>query len=113
MFAPGQSSGGVIKDFQSLKEGQKTIQEQTQKYLDQLKGLKDQQALLEKKMEAQEGNRPKAKAIVYKIKKGDTLRSVAKKFQVSPEDIRRWNRLPGKKLPAPGQKITLHSPSDP
>jgi len=40
----------------------------------------------------------------YKVRNGDSLWSIAKKFQVSARDIRRWNELrnnmihPGKKL---------------
>jgi len=109
-----RSESDLLKnDIRSIKDGQKTLQEQTKNLLDQLKGLKDQQTLLEKKIETREGKRPLSKAIVYKVKKGDTLRSIAQEFQVRPEDIRRWNRLPGKSLPTPGQKITVHSPTAP
>jgi LysM repeat protein len=98
-------------EVQSLRDGQKAIQDQLKDLLGQLKNIKDQQTLLEKKTEASNGKKPAEKPIVYKVKKGDSLRSVAQKFQVRTEDIRRWNRISGKGLPAPGQKITIHQAS--
>ncbi len=51
-----------------------------------------------------------SKPVVYKVRKGDTLSSVARKFRVSPEDLRRWNRLPPQKTLPVGQLLTVYTP---
>ena len=46
----------------------------------------------------------KKKVTYYRVRQGDSLWTIAKKFRVSPQQIRKWNRLssnlihPGKKL---------------
>jgi membrane-bound lytic murein transglycosylase D len=42
----------------------------------------------------------------YKVRKGDSLASIAKRFNVRIADLHRWNHLPGKFL-QPGQHIQL------
>jgi LysM repeat protein len=92
------------KEIQSLQEGRKTLQEQ-------VTALKDQLTVLARKSEGLGGKKEAPKAIVYKTQKGDTLNSIANKFHVRPEEIRRWNRLPSKGKPQPGQNITIYSPT--
>jgi LysM repeat protein len=87
--------------IQSLQAEQKALQEQ-------ITTLKDQLTILTKKIESQGDKKASPKATFYKIQKGDTLISIAKKFQVRPEEIRRWNHLPSKALPKPGQTITVY-----
>jgi len=98
-------------EIQSLKEGQKAFEEHTKVLQGQVTALKGQLAGLAKKRDAFEDKKPGPKAFVYKIKKGDTLNSIAKKFRVGPDDLRRWNRLPLKGKPQPGQIITIYSPT--
>jgi LysM repeat protein len=102
----------MIKDLQSLKEGQKKAEDQLGKLQEEVKSLKEHQTLLEKKAEAPVAKKPGSQTIVYKVKKGDTLQAIARKFDVKSEDIRRWNHLPANNQPKPGQKITIHSPSE-
>lgn len=90
--------------IQSLQEGQKNL-------LEQVTTLKDQVAGLAKKPESSGDKNASSGELVYMTQKGDTLYSIAKKFKVRPEDIRRWNGLPLKKNPKPGHKITLHPPN--
>ncbi len=92
------------KEIQSLQEGQKTLQEQ-------VTALKDQLTVLAKKTEGLGEKKAAPRAILYKTQKGDTLNSIANKFHVRPEEIRRWNRLPSKGKPQPGQNITIYSPT--
>lgn len=92
-------------DLQALQTEQKALQER-------LAALKDDLTGLAKKTEAQGDKKASPKAIVYKIQKGDTLRSIAKKFKVRPEDIRHWNRLPSKRIPSPGKTITVYPQPD-
>lgn len=94
-------SGPLKNEIQSLQDGQKALQEQ-------LTVLKNQQTPLAKKMETQGDKTSTSKAIIYKIQKGDTISSIAKKFRVKPEDIRLWNRLPLKTILIPGKKITIY-----
>lgn len=45
----------------------------------------------------------------YKVRKGDTVLSVADDFGVPPERIRRWNRLKGNTLRA-GRRLVIYKP---
>ncbi len=42
----------------------------------------------------------------YLVRKGDTLAGIAKKYQVSGDDIKKWNRLAAAGI-APGQKLVI------
>ena len=98
-------------EIQSLKEEQKAFQERTKVLQGQVTALKDQLTVLAKKRDSQGDKKPTPRVIVYKIQKGDTLASIAKKFRVGPDDLRRWNRLPSKGKLKPGQTITVYSPT--
>jgi LysM repeat protein len=102
--------GGLTKELGDLKAEQKTTAEK-------LAGLQGQLATLTKKVEsapakkiekAQE-KKPVRKTFVYKIRPGDTLPALAKKFGVDPEDIRRWNNLSPKAGLEVGQLLTIYS----
>ncbi len=47
-----------------------------------------------------------SKGIIYKVKKGDTLGSIAKKFRVSVKQLKRWNKID--KYIYPNQKIVIY-----
>jgi LysM repeat protein len=103
------------KEILSLKEEQKSIEERAKVLHGQVSDLKEQIAGLAKRKDAQKdsltGKKPAPKVTAYKIKKGDTLDSIAKKFRVAPEDLRRWNQLPAKGRLTPGKVITINSPT--
>ncbi len=44
----------------------------------------------------------------YKVKKGDSLYWIAKRFRVTLSDLKRWNDLRGDELLYPGQALTVH-----
>jgi len=44
--------------------------------------------------------------ITYKVKRGDNLTKIAMRHDVSPEQIRKWNHLKGRKVKA-GQKLVI------
>jgi membrane-bound lytic murein transglycosylase D len=48
-------------------------------------------------------------ATVYKVRKGDTVQTVADDFEVPVESLRRWNRLKGNGL-IPGRTLLIHKP---
>ena len=98
-------------EIQSLKEEQKAFQERTKVIQGQVNALKDQRMVLTKKKDSPGDKKPSPKVIVYKIQKGDTATSIAKKFRVGSDDLRRWNRLPSKGKLKPGQIITVYSPT--
>lgn len=50
---------------------------------------------------------PKRK--IYKVRKGDSLWSIAHKFSVSTQNLMRWNKLNKKSILKPGQKLALLS----
>jgi membrane-bound lytic murein transglycosylase D len=48
----------------------------------------------------------------YKVRKGDTVLSVADDFGVPPEKVRRWNRLKGNQLRR-GRLLVIYKPLAP
>ena len=46
--------------------------------------------------------------IGYSVRSGDSLSTIAGKFRVSVNDIKRWNKLNTSKYLQPGQKLTLY-----
>jgi len=50
-------------------------------------------------------NKPAEKFTYYKVKSGDSLWSIAKKYKVTPEEIMKWNKI-GEKI-RPGQKLKI------
>jgi cell wall-associated NlpC family hydrolase len=52
----------------------------------------------------------KNKKTVYKIKKGDTLYSIAKKFNMKLEDLLKLNKLTKKSILKPGNELTVYAP---
>ena len=45
----------------------------------------------------------------YRVKKGDSLYTIARKFQVKVADLKRWNSL-GRYI-KPGQRLTVFVPA--
>ena len=48
---------------------------------------------------------------VYRVKRGDTLSSIARLFETSVSAIKQWNRLRSNRI-SPGQRLTVYSASD-
>ncbi|HXV64827.1 MAG TPA: LysM peptidoglycan-binding domain-containing protein [Vicinamibacteria bacterium] len=51
---------------------------------------------------------PAGGAVTYRIRRGDTLSTIARRFGVSIEDLRRWNRIESDHI-VTGQAITIHA----
>lgn len=49
------------------------------------------------------------RAIVYKVQEGDTMWAIARKFNVPPRDLLRWNNLKRDAQLKPGDQITVHA----
>ena len=47
------------------------------------------------------------KRIGYRVRNGDSLARISKRFRVSVSQLRRWNKLPVGKYLQPGQRLTL------
>jgi membrane-bound lytic murein transglycosylase D len=47
-----------------------------------------------------------ASPTVYKVRRGDTLSAIAAKFNVSVNDLKKWNKLTSTRLDI-GQKLSL------
>ena len=45
--------------------------------------------------------------VSYRVKRGDSLSRIAQRFNVSVNELKQWNRLPGKYL-QPGQRLKLY-----
>lgn len=50
-----------------------------------------------------------AAAVVHRVRKGETLGSIARRYRTTVADIRRWNRLAGH-LIRPGDRLTVRQP---
>jgi membrane-bound lytic murein transglycosylase D len=48
--------------------------------------------------------------VVYRVRRGDTLSKIARQFEVSVTDIRRWNKLPHDRIIA-GESLEIYPPS--
>lgn len=65
-------------------------------------------ATIQQEKAAEATTRTVTKKTAYTVKKGDTLASIARQFDVSVSDIKQWNKLKGGKL-ALKQKLTLQT----
>ena len=50
----------------------------------------------------------RVRTVVYTVRSGDSLYLISKKFNVSINDLRRWNNLTEGKHLQPGQNLKLH-----
>jgi len=57
------------------------------------------------------GNSKKTNKQTYIVKRGDTLHSIAEKFDVAVADLKRWNKKTGNRI-QPGNKLTIMQSSD-
>ena len=96
------------KEIQFMKEEMAAFQGRTKILQEQNATLKDQLSVLENKKDLKGNKKPESKKIVYKVRKEDTIDSVANKFRVKPEELRRWNHLSSKIKLNPGQIITIY-----
>jgi membrane-bound lytic murein transglycosylase D len=46
--------------------------------------------------------------IGYTVRNGDSLARISQRFRVSVDNLKRWNRLEGRKYLQPGQRLTLY-----
>ncbi|MCE5182593.1 MAG: LysM peptidoglycan-binding domain-containing protein [Betaproteobacteria bacterium] len=49
---------------------------------------------------------------IYTVRRGDTVASIAKRFNVAVNDIQRWNNLSAKRSLMPGYKVSLMLPAN-
>jgi membrane-bound lytic murein transglycosylase D len=49
----------------------------------------------------------KIRKIQYKVRKGDSLSRIAKKFRIRVDDITQWNEISPQRYLQPGQALTL------
>jgi membrane-bound lytic murein transglycosylase D len=100
-----------LKDVNDL--GQRSLKSSGQPLLVPAKDGGDENSLqlaaapAEKAMESA-SSRTVTKKLAYAVKKGDTLASIARRFDVSVAEIKRWNKLKGEKL-ALKQKLTIET----
>ena len=48
------------------------------------------------------------KRIGYRVRRGDSLTKISRKFRVSVAQLKRWNHLPEGKYLQPGQRLTVY-----
>ncbi len=124
-----ESSGTYSKLEKKIKTMEAISLEQAEKIDKTVKTAQNTQSQLESRLKALENaNRdllakvgkfekrppeekkpsPVKEKIHYKVKKGETLRSIARKFRVSPDDLRRWNKMDKNKLVRTGEILTIY-----
>lgn len=59
-------------------------------------------------LKKQSHNRANVRTIVYQIKSGDSLSTIAYKYNVTVNELAKWNMLDKNSLIKPGQKLTVH-----
>jgi LysM repeat protein len=112
----------VKEQDEKLDKKLKTIQENLSQMETRIKNMEAHQAQLEnnfkevsKSIKAQKPPvEPKKPAtatgkdkIEYKVKKGETLLSIAKKFKVSRDDLARWNKIDKNKTLQAGEVLVI------
>ncbi|MDP2879583.1 MAG: LysM peptidoglycan-binding domain-containing protein, partial [Sulfuricella sp.] len=98
-----------------LSNGQKLVIRQetlAKRKLAAVKGKPVKQAAANKAkpVELAAANSEKRNQRYYTVRRGDTVASIAKRFNVATNDIQRWNNISGKRGLAPGDKVTLMLP---
>jgi membrane-bound lytic murein transglycosylase D len=48
--------------------------------------------------------------IMYRVKRGDTLASIARAFKTTVASLQTWNRIPGSVIRA-GERLTVYAPA--
>ncbi len=110
-----------IKSLNNLKSnrlsnGQKLVIRQetvTARKLAAIKGkpVKLAAASKVKPVKLTKANSAKHSQRYYTVRRGDTVASIAKQFNVATNDLQRWNNISGKRGLTPGNKVTLMLPS--
>lgn len=123
-----ESSGAVSKLQKKINVMETSSREQAEKVNRSLKAIQENEAQLEGRLKSQEAlNRdllakvgkmekrlagetkptPPKEKIHYRVKKGETLQTIAKKFKVSADDLARWNKLDKNRPVRPGDSLVL------
>jgi LysM repeat protein len=111
----------------ALEKGLEGLKESSRQLEARLKALEDHRKLVDSRVEglaakvasvppkvATEDKKPAASGgpgkekITHKVKKGETLIVIAKKYRVSTQDIVQWNKLPPGKAIKPDEKLIIY-----
>jgi len=109
-----------------LEKGLEGMKESSRQLEARLKALEDHRKQVDSRVEglaakvapappkvAAEDKKPAASSpgkekITHKVKKGETLIVIAKKYRVSTQDIVQWNKLPQGKAIKPDEKLIIY-----
>jgi membrane-bound lytic murein transglycosylase D len=58
----------------------------------------------------EEAAAPRFRRVAHKVRRGETLASLAERFDVSPAQLRRWNELPKGRALKPGKQLLVFVP---
>jgi LysM repeat protein len=103
------------KKFKSLQEGLAQLESRLKKLEDRQTQMENsQKEFLARTVKAQKqsgdikkpATAPKEK-IEYKVKKGETLATIAKKYKVTREDLARWNKIDKNKALQTGETLII------
>ena len=60
--------------------------------------------------DATETSAPRFRRLAHTVRRGETVASLAERFEVSPAQLRRWNELPKKHSLKPGRELVIFLP---
>jgi len=103
---------GLKESSRQLEARLKALEEHRKQVDSRVEGLAAKvasappKAATEEKKPAASG--PGKEKIAHKVKKGETLGVIAKKYRVSTQDIIQWNKLPPGKALKPDEKLIIY-----
>ena len=92
-------SYAVAKTDRKKNPSSATVPASDQDSLDQIAAVSKGQT--EKTHRAKTGSKPS----IYRVRKGDTIWGISRRFDVDPQDLMRWNRTMGQIKP--GEKLKI------
>lgn len=95
-----------IKAWNHLKSNRLALNQKLSLGSPKLETTNTKTAKSEKPVKVAKSAAPKSK--VYTIRRGDTLSSIAQRFDVEVDELRRWNKLAPKTRLMPGRKVTIY-----
>jgi LysM repeat protein len=103
---------GIKESSRQLEARLKTLEEHQKQFDSRLEGLVPKAASAPPKA-ASEDKKPAAASsgkekITHKVKKGETLNLIARKYRVSTQDIVQWNKLPQGRAIRPDDKLIVY-----
>jgi LysM repeat protein len=111
-LAPDKGLEGLKESSRQLEARLKTLEDRQKQMDSRVEGLAGKMALAPPKVATEDkkssASGPGKEKIIHKVKKGETLIFIAKKYRVSTQDITQWNKLPPGKAIKTDDKLIIY-----